>query len=738
VTNLRRPLPGRFGWAAVVVGLSIATSTLTRAVVFALSDHDPAGLLTLARTFGAGAVFDTLVALWVAFPVVGYLTLVSRERYPRRGQRILRRTGLALMIAGITFVVAAEVVFFDEFDGRFNFVAVDYLIYPTEVVTNIWQSYPLVWVIGGIGSVTALVLWLLRSKLAAFDQTDGPAMRGRWAVAAGYAVVLTAMTMLVSPRLARVSDDRVLNEVASSGYYTFWQAVLGRDAAYEGWYATRSNDAVMSRLQRLVGHATAGHALPANGRALNVVVVLEESFGSAFVSTLHPRDSLPITPSFDSLATEGTLLTHAYSTGNRTIRAIEATTASLPPLPGISIVRRPQSNNLFTLPSVLRANGYTTEFIYGGRALFDGMGSYARANGFSRIIEQSDFPSEAYKTAWGVADEVIFDRALGELDSLHATGTPFYSVILTVSNHKPYTYPAGHIPQDPNEHRRVFAVRYSDWALGRFMRAARTHAFFEHTLFVLMGDHGARVYGAAEIPLPSYEVPILFYKPGAVAAGRRVSSIASALDVPPTILGLLGIVGESKFFGRDLFGADSSAPGRALMTHNSDLALMQGTRMAVLGLRGATTVHAVDSGRTLRRITNPDSADRELIEDAIAYYQGADAIYRRGAFQFDSVHAPRAQRSSTSSASSPRLRSRVQRASASTARPAGLSMGTRRPDRASRTPGNMNSTGTLRRPIDAPTRPSRLSVSTPAPASTVGANFASSVSPMRARAGPSR
>lgn len=731
---LRRPR-GRFDWIGVVMTISVIASTLTRAVVFALSDHAPAGPLSLARAFGVGFIYDVLVALWVALPAVLYTVFVSRKRYPRPFQRFLRRAGLACMIAGMTFVVAAEVVFFDEFDGRFNFVAVDYLIYPTEVVSNIWQSYPLVWVILGIGSLTAAVIFLFRNVLRRADENDGPDAGPRLLLGGAYALVLAALTLLVSPRLAKVSEDRVLNEVASNGYYSFMQAVLGRDAPYAGWYATRPDSAVMRRLRALTAPAAPHAPLANDGKPLNVVVVLEESFGSAFVGAIHPKDSASITPAFDSLIAQGTLLTHAYSTGNRTIRAIEATTASIPPLPGISIVRRAQSHDLFTLPAVLRNAGYTTEFIYGGRALFDGMGSYARNNGFQRIVEQKDFPSGTYSTAWGVADESIFDRALTEFDSLYKAGAPFYSLVLTVSNHKPYTYPEGRIAQDPKKHKRVFAVRYADWAMGRFMRAAQAHEFYHNTLFVLMGDHGARVYGAAEIPLPSYEVPVLFIKPGGIPAGARIDALASSLDVPPTVLSLLGIPGPGKFLGRDLFAADKSE-GRALMTHNSELALMRGGRIAVLGLRGATTLHSVDSAGALHRIAKPDSAGRELIEDAIAYFQGADELYRSGGYRFDGRAT--AQRSSTSSATSPRRPSSVQRASASTARPAGLSIGTSLPARASRTPGYENSAGTLRFPIDAGTRPSRRSVSTPAPASNVGAYRARNDIPMRARAGPSR
>ena len=291
------------------------------------------------------------------------------------------------------------------------------------------------------------------------------------------------------------------------------------------------------------------------------------------------------------------------------------------------------TTDLFTLPALLRSRGYATEFIYGGRAMFDGMGAYMRNNGMQRVVEQKDYPSGEFTTAWGVSDEAIFDKALAEMDSLHATGRPFYTLVLSVSNHRPYTYPAGRIAANPNEHKRVNAVQYADWALGRFVRQARAHAFFDSTVFVLMGDHGARVYGAAEIPLASYSVPMVFYAPGIVPAGARVGDLASSMDVPPTILGLLGGDYDSKFFGRDVLSPHARS-GLALMTHNNEIALMRGNRLAVLGLRGATTVFDVDAGATLHRVATPDSDARDLVEDAIAYFQSADDLYRRGEYRF--------------------------------------------------------------------------------------------------------
>jgi membrane-anchored protein YejM (alkaline phosphatase superfamily) len=219
------------------------------------------------------------------------------------------------------------------------------------------------------------------------------------------------------------------------------------------------------------------------------------------------------------------------------------------------------------------------------------------------------------------------------MDAMAATGKPFYSLVLSVTNHRPFTYPDGRIPKVEGLHRRENAVRYADYALGRFIRQAREHAFFKDTLFVLMGDHGARVYGAAEIPLASYEVPILFYAPGVIPAGRRIDTLASSLDIPPTVLGVLGMGYDSKFFGHDVFHVDPAA-GRALMTHNNKIALLRGSRIAVLGLHQSTTVYDLGPDYELRPVLTPDAAGRELIEDAIAYYNGADSIYRSGAYAF--------------------------------------------------------------------------------------------------------
>lgn len=623
---------------AGLLGVSLAVRITLLVLQHAFSLN---GIVPVLAALGAGEVFDTVAALWLAAPLVLYLALVPERWFRHRAQRALVVGAFGLAAFAVLFVAVAEIFFFLEFNGRFNFVAVDYLMYPTEVVENIWESYPTGLILSGLAVLSAGFALLLRRPLRrAWRQPLSFGQRS--AAALTFFLVLAVLTLAVPASLAHVSEDRALNEISSNGYLAFWRALVGSDAPYEGLYASRGSAVVFGRLRRLLAEpaaepasfvpgSTLRHIRPlAPSRRLNVVVVLEESLGSELVGALHPRP-VSLTPGFDALVPEGTLLTRAYSTGNRTIRALEATTSSLPPLPGVSIVRRPQSKDLFTLPALLRERGYQTLFVYGGRALFDGMGSYLRNNGIDRVVEQKDFPDDAFHTAWGVSDEAIFDRSLTEMDAMQAQGKPFYTLVLSVTNHRPFRFPEGRIAWDEKLKSRENGVRYADWALARFLRQAREHAFFGDTLFVLMGDHGARVYGASEIPLGSYEVPILFYGPGIVPAGRRVDTLASSLDVPPTVLGILGFDYDSKFFGQDVLRADR-ADGRALMTHNNEIALMRGSRIAVLGLRRSAQLFDVGAGGAFRRAPATDQAGRELIEDAIAYYTGADREYRSGAY----------------------------------------------------------------------------------------------------------
>ncbi|MEO8197139.1 MAG: sulfatase-like hydrolase/transferase [Thermoanaerobaculia bacterium] len=639
------------GWRSrfrIALGLwffFVFLGTLTRlALVLAGHNEVSHSVATLARIFATGTLLDLWVAAWCVLPLVAYLALLPERWWQARWQKAALSVGLVATLYGALFVAAAEWFFFEEFDSRFNFVAVDYLLYPTEVLTNIWQSYPTGKVLVALAAIVATLFFALRARFRPAWEVPTPLL-GRLAVLFTLAGLLALLAVSVSPRkLIEHSPDRLVRELTSNGFYAFGEALLGLDAPYDGFYATRDEGENHRRLEDLLGEpASTPVVLPpgssarsiralAPARRWNVVLLLEESLGSEFIGALHPGEDEHLTPEFDALTAQGVLFTQAFSTGNRTIRAIEATTSSLPPLPGASIVGRRGSKDLFTLPGVLGEEGYQTLFVYGGRALFDGMGPYLSANGMQRIVEQSDFPAGEFSTAWGVSDQAILDRSLAEMEEMDRSGKPFFTMILSVSNHRPYTYPPGTIEPLPGLKRRQNVVRYADWAIGRFFRAVREKSFYDHTLFIVMGDHGARVYGSATIPLASYQIPMLMIAPGVLPAGEKVDTLASSLDLPPTILSILGLSYASRFFGHDLLHTDPER-GRALFVHNSDIALMRNGHIAILGLRQQTDVFAVDRASGDFQLADKHTGPaEELVGDAIAYFQSADRLVRNGGY----------------------------------------------------------------------------------------------------------
>jgi phosphoglycerol transferase MdoB-like AlkP superfamily enzyme len=263
------------------------------------------------------------------------------------------------------------------------------------------------------------------------------------------------------------------------------------------------------------------------------------------------------------------------------------------------------------------------------------MRSYAVRNGYERFIEQKHFAKPTFTTAWGVCDEDLMNRAVDEFRELNKSGKPFCATVLSVSNHKPYTYPKGRIPEDPDRQWRNYAVKYSDYALGLFFNQAKKESFWTNTIFVVVADHGARVYGKQSIPIHSYEIPLLIAGPAVVKAPARIGQLGCSLDVTPTVLGLLGRPYETLFFGRDLLKMQPE-DGRVFLGHNRDIGMLSHDRLVVLGMMQTDQFYEGDPKKVdVSILQHPTEADRELEKDAIAIYQVADDLYTHKRYAID-------------------------------------------------------------------------------------------------------
>jgi len=170
---------------------------------------------------------------------------------------------------------------------------------------------------------------------------------------------------------------------------------------------------------------------------------------------------------------------------------------------------------------------------------------------------------------------------------------------------------------------RESGVRYADFAQGYFIREAQKHAWFDNTLFIIVADHGARVYGHEEIPLKSYEIPMLFYSPKHLRPGE-VDTLTTQIDIAPTVLGLLGLPYQAPFFGEDVL--HSRAENHvAFFSHNHDVALYKDGELAILGLGKSVQDVYYDPATDKYR---PAPVNSPLNDLAVAYYQTASELFR--------------------------------------------------------------------------------------------------------------
>jgi phosphoglycerol transferase MdoB-like AlkP superfamily enzyme len=306
---------------------------------------------------------------------------------------------------------------------------------------------------------------------------------------------------------------------------------------------------------------------------------------------------------------------------------MEALSLSIPPIPGQSVLRRAGCENLTTLGSVLQAKGYATAFLYGGDGFFDNMNYFFEANGYDIV----DLPRQlgrgkqpTFANAWGACDEDAFTWSLEEADRAHAAGKPFHHFVMTTSNHRPYTWPAGKI--DPKLINREGGVAYTDYAIGAFLKAAQTKPWFKDTVFVIVADHCASVAGKRELEVRKYEIPLFVWSPGNIAP-RKFDTMMSQIDVAPTVLGLLGVDYLSRFVGTDAL-APSYLP-RAFISNYQKVAMLRpdGLLTVLKPVRQAVQYQADLSTGALTPVTTPDAA---AVEETIIHYQGADELFNHG------------------------------------------------------------------------------------------------------------
>ena len=619
------------------LGISyIVLGAITRIALLVMSGSGvPLNPLYYLYAFGVGMVYDLVTLLYVAWPLVLYLWLMPvRAFVSRPGQWVLYALGLVLLF-WLMFVAASELTFWNEFGTRFNFIAVDYLVYTTEVIGNIRESYPIGRWLTMLAIAAIIVVVLTRRGLRATD--GGTRFLQRSKVVLIWLVLTVISVVAIKGTLKDRLENAYVNELSGNGIYEFFAAFRSSHLDYSRFYRTLPEDQAFKQVRAMVQtpeatYLTDGpqdlsreirHAGPE--KHLNVVLISVESLSADFLQHFGGSHG-NITPNLDALAEQSMFFDNLYANGTRTVRGLEALSLSIPPTPGDSVIKMHNNENLFSLADIFNDRGYQSDFVYGGYGYFDNMNYFFSHNGY-RTVDRNDIgkgDTIHHENVWGVADEDLYTLALKQMDQIHASGKPFFLHIMTTSNHRPFTFPAGRVKE--RNGTREGAVAYTDWSIADFIQRARSKAYFDDTVFVITADHCASSAGRSSVPINRYHIPLWIYAPKHIQP-QRVKQLTAQVDIAPTLLGLLNFSYRSRFFGADIFRLPAGRE-RAFPATYEKLGYLKGDVLTVLEpQRKLEQVHPdFDTGDA----TPIKPVDQSQVDEATAYYQVAATMFKKG------------------------------------------------------------------------------------------------------------
>jgi phosphoglycerol transferase MdoB-like AlkP superfamily enzyme len=640
---------GRFSafFSALILYLSLSLVIRIIFLILSFNDTDQ-NLLYILRAFFTGFLFDLLTGLFFLCFYGIYLFLVPQKLIGSLFDKIVTYFYFFLFFILMYFSLLAEIPFWDEFGVRFNFIAVDYLIYTYEVVENINQSYPLPLVIILLAGLVASTFFLF-GKLSVFKRTFSgktPFTR-RIFYFIPIGIITLLLGILLKNKQAEFSNNLVINELGKNGAFSFISAFRSNELDYNTFYPKLPDTEafVLVKQNLLQKNQTYNSSDPADFSRFtrgavenkpNIILVAIESFSADFLSAFGNTENL--TPNYDRLARESIFFTNLYATGTRTVRGMEALTLCIPPTPGNSIVRRPDNGNLFSIATVLREKKYHPYFIYGGDGYFDNMNNFFGGQGFDIVDRNRGNPlSDDIKTtrftipdnevgfenAWGISDEDLYRQSLKYADKSSRENRPFFQFIMTTSNHKPYTFPQGKI--DFPQGDRNAAVKYTDYALGKFIADAKQKAWFKNTVFLIVADHCASSAGKWEINIAKHHIPAIIYNSG--EKPKHINSLVSQIDLMPTLFGYLNWSYNTSLYGRDI-NLTEPRDQRAFIGNYRTLGMLKGNLFTQIDDRKRVKQFTVSGEQ--QGLSEVNYKNDDLVKETISYYQTASERFKTG------------------------------------------------------------------------------------------------------------
>ncbi|AGR78007.1 putative sulfatase [Aliarcobacter butzleri 7h1h] len=465
------------------------------------------------------------------------------------------------------FIECASFPFFAQYDLRPNYLFIEYLEYPQEVTSLLFKDYKFQFIAVFILIIATIRIYS-KSKFINFEQVFKQNYISRILILAPILLVLflgirsSLGHRPVNISNALYSENRVINEITKNSLHSLGYAYYSNKKA-------ENNISKYGKIDIKEAYKVASLAIGidykdekkpfyrevksklASKKQKNLVIFIQESMGAQFTGFIGKQN---FTPNLDNLAQDYLSFTNLYSNGTRSVRGLAALTSGTLPINGIEVIKRNKSQEgYFTVASLLKPYGYKSSFIYGGEARFDNMKGWYLGNGFDEVIEQKDFTNPIFTSTWGVSDEDLVIKANEKFKSYYENKEKFVSVMFSSSNHMPFELPDGKIEFEKNIPKTSVenAIKYADFAIGKFFELAKKEDYFKDTVFVVIADHNVRVYGDQIVPIDMFQIPAVIVNSN--IPHQIFTNLTSQSDVLATALDLIGIDLSYPILGNSIF-----------------------------------------------------------------------------------------------------------------------------------------------------------------------------------------
>ena len=574
-------LPKALSWIVRCGLLFLFIMTLLRLALVISFAANGVGFSALLPAFWLGFRFDARMVGIVCLLLLLFSFIKKLHPFTSKsGKRLaLIIWGLAVTVLGLFYTMdfANYAYLHQRLSGSILNFAQDASI----SATMMWQSYPIVKLLAALALGCIFLIGLIKvlyKKTAAKNTLPNKKNRLGWNT---FFVLVLALAIFgrAGQYPLRWSDAFALGNdyaanVALNPIQSFFSSLSFRHATFNEkkvreHYAFMSSflgvekpDSIGLNFER---HFAAGKGIN-NGQPMNVVLIICESF-SAYKSSMW-GNPLNTTPYIDSISRQGIFFDHCFSPSFGTARGVwTAMTGIADVMPSKTASRNPALVDQHNIMADFE--GYEKLYFIGGSS------SWANIRGLLinnipglQLFEQDDYASPKVDV-WGISDKNLFLEANKRLSQQQK---PFFAVIQTADNHRPYTIPAadavGFVKLNPpidtlkkygfESAEEYNAFRYTDYCYQTFFRTAASQPYFNNTLFVMVGDHGIRGDAGNMFPrawtaqgLTAMHVPLLFYAKN-ITQPARYSFPVSQMDISATIAGLCGIPYFTNAIGRNL------------------------------------------------------------------------------------------------------------------------------------------------------------------------------------------